>query len=255
MQLARIVYPHDKVQSKALSMSTTQHLLVVEDDAALRTVMCAYLETAGYQVIQAETGAQFHAKVARHKVDLIILDLELPDEDGLVLARQVRSKSNAPIIMVTSRATSADKIAGLEIGADDYVTKPFDPKELVLRINNILKRSIKNGKSSIYHTTMFRFGGWILDITQRTLENPDGEAIHLTRTEFDIMTALVSGRGKVKSRGSLLDAISYGGEEPTERAIDIIISRLRKKIEADPKRPSMIITIQGVGYRFMAKVE
>lgn len=238
-------------------MKKLGRLLIVEDDITLREVIAAYLEEAGFAILLAEDAKGFHQIIAKGQVDLVLLDLELPDEDGLVLARQLKSRSNIPFIIVTGRADRQDRITGLELGADDYVTKPFDPRELILRIKNVLDRK---GVTKLLplrsnNIKIIRFGGWNLQLDKRSLFHEDGREAILTRAEFDLLAALGLAQGRVKSRDSLIDAVSYGSEPPSDRAIDVLISRVRKKVETNPKKPEWIKTLPGHGYRLLTKLE
>ncbi|HIJ84165.1 MAG: DNA-binding response regulator [Magnetococcales bacterium] len=232
------------------------NILVVEDDIALLEVMAAYLEESGFRVIKAQNAREFHQCIGRYSVDLILLDLELPDEDGLVVARQIQSRSQTPFMIVSARTGRDDRIAALEMGADDYVTKPFDPRELTLRIRNILER---HGKNTYTYTPWNSqedcqsIGPWRLNMGHRSLIHEDGRSAGLTRAEFDLLASLVLAKGRVKSRDALIDAVSYGNEPPSDRAIDVLVSRIRKKIETDPKKPLFVLTIPGHGYRLVIK--
>lgn len=230
-------------------------ILVVEDDSALLEVMAAYLEESGYRVLKAQSAKEFHQVMGRQMVvDMILLDLELPDEDGLVVGRQIQARSKTPFIIVSARGGRDDRIAGLELGADDYVTKPFDPRELLLRIRNILERRGKNVQVQTKWKTpeeaeSQRLGCWNLNLGYRSLIHDDGHNAGLTRAEFDLLASLALSKGRVKSRDALIDAVSYGNEPPSDRAIDVLVSRIRKKIETDPKKPILVLTIPGYGYR------
>ncbi len=228
-------------------MSKRPNILVVEDDIAVQTLVAGYLETQGFSVRLADRGETLHKMLANEQIDLILLDLNLPDEDGLVLVRQIRARSAVPIIIMTVRSDQADRIAGLEIGADDYVIKPFHPRELVARVRNVLRRHGEaNGAQG---PGPLVFDGWMLDPESRTLTSPDGKPVSLTGAEFDVLVALARGMGRVMSRHQLLDAAAHGGDPPSERAIDVLISRIRKKVEDNPRAPRMIVTVQGHGYK------
>jgi DNA-binding response OmpR family regulator len=244
-----------KIKKEIFLMAGVKQLLIVEDDLTLREVIAAYLEEAGFRILLAENAKEFHVILSKKKVDLILLDLELPDEDGLVLARQLKSKSTVPFIMVTARSNREDRITGLELGADDYITKPFDPRELVLRIRNVLERKGDQAGASIRapDRSIVHFGGWSLLLDEHSLIHEDGREAVLTRAEFDLLAALGLAQNRVKSRDSLIDAVSYGSDPPSDRAIDVLISRIRKKIEVDPKKPEWIKTVPGHGYRLLAK--
>lgn len=227
----------------------TAHLLIVEDDEFVRQLVAAYLEKEGYRLSVAGSAKAMHEILDREKIDLILLDLGLPDEDGLTLIRQLRTRSTVPIVVLTARQTRDDRIAALEIGADDYVNKPVDPQELTLRIANLLRRSSAAKSEDPQKHDVLAFGGWSLDVSANVLRAPDGVEIVLTRAEFDILTALARAPNRVLSRDFLLDAISRDGDSPGDRVIDVMISRLRKKLGDDPRHAVLIQTVTGRGYR------
>jgi two-component system torCAD operon response regulator TorR len=227
----------------------SHHLLLVEDDELTRNLLKAYLEKEDFSVSCAVNGREMTALIDRRNFDLVFLDLNLPDEDGLSLARRLRSRSAVPLIVLTARQDKEDRIAALEIGADDYLTKPFDPLELVLRARNLLDRigadGARNGADDVK-----QFKGWKLDIGSRTLRSPEGRPVPLTRSEFNLLTALVAAPKRVLSRPHLLDAIASGSDSPSDRTVDVTISRLRRKIESDPSAEQFIVTVPGLGYMF-----
>ena len=207
------------------------------------------LKNDGYVVSRAASGAEMFAILEKEACNLILLDLNLPDEDGLVLARRVRTRSTVPIIVLTARTDIDDRLSALELGVDDYLVKPYEPQELTLKIRNLLRRSKGVGDLASNVGAVIRFGDWILDLPGRSLKNPRGKETHLTPGEFNILAALAQAPDRVLSRAQLLDAISVEDTEPSDRAIDIFISRLRKKIEKDPKQPRLILTITRHGYK------
>ena len=218
------------------------------------------MQNDGFKVSLAATGKEMLACIDSEAIDLVLLDLGLPDEDGLVLARQVRARSSLPIIVVTARKEQKDRLAALEIGADDYLTKPFDPEELTLRVRNILGRagdgSNTNAEEALRERTkVFKFLGWTLDAGGHSLTGPDGDKVTLTRAEFNLLTSLARAPNRVLSHDYLLDAVSQDADAPTDRLIDILISRVRKKIEPNPKKPEIITTVVGCGYKFSARIE
>ena len=218
------------------------------------------MQNDGFKVSLAATGKEMLACIDSEAIDLVLLDLGLPDEDGLVLARQVRTRSSLPIIVVTARKEQKDRLAALEIGADDYLTKPFDPEELTLRVSNILGRagdgSNTNAEEALRERTeVFKFLGWTLDAGGYSLTGPDGDKVTLSRAEFNLLTSLARAPNRVLSRDYLLDAVSQDADAPTDRLIDILISRVRKKIEPNPKKPEIITTVVGCGYKFSARIE
>jgi len=234
----------------------SNHLLIVEDDELVQSLLAAYMQNAGFNVSLAANGKEMLACIDSETIDLVLLDLGLPDEDGLVLARQVRARSSLPIIVVTARKDQKDRLAALEIGADDYLTKPFDPEELVLRVRNILGRAEGGGSDEALRekTEFFQFEGWSLDTGGHNLSGPGDRKIELTRAEFNLLAALVKAPNRVLSRDYLLDAVSQDADAPTDRLIDVLVSRVRKKIEKNPKKPTIITTVIGCGYKFSAKV-
>ena len=234
----------------------TKHLLIVEDDELVQSLLAAYMQNEGFKVSLATSGKEMLACIDSEAIDLVLLDLGLPDEDGLVLARQVRARSSLPIIVVTSRKDQKDRLAALEIGADDYLTKPFDPEELVLRVCNLLGRAGGTTEEALrLKTEIFKFQGWTLDTGGHNLTGPGGETVSLTRAEFNLLAALARAPNRVLSRDYLLDAISQDADAPTDRLIDVLISRVRKKIEPDPKKPDIITTVVGCGYKFSAQID
>jgi two-component system torCAD operon response regulator TorR len=230
-------------------MSTQIRLLVVEDDPALRALLIAYLEKDNYRVEGASTAAEAEKLLGSRHYAMILLDLGLPDEDGLVVARRLRTKSTVPIIFVTQRSGDADRIIGLEMGADDYIVKPFNPRELSARVRNILNRTSPMARDAQTEAPI-AIGSWRLDLGKRLLRDGEGKQLAITRAEFDILRSLSAVKGRVQSRDALLDAIgSSSSDDVSDRTIDVLISRLRKKIEADPRSPRIILTVPGVGYR------
>ena len=218
------------------------------------------MQNDGFKVSLAATGKEMLACIDSEAIDLVLLDLGLPDEDGLLLARQVRARSSLQIIVVTARKEQKDRLAALEIGADDYLTKPFDPEELTLRVRNILGRagdgSNTNAEEALRERTeVFKFLGRTLDAGGHSLTGPDGDKVTLTRAEFNLLTSLARAPNRVLSRDYLLDAVSQDADAPTDRLIDVLISRVRKKIEPNPKKPEIITTVVGCGYKFSAWIE
>lgn len=223
-------------------------LLVVEDEPSVRALLSAYLEAENFSVLEAPTAQDAIRTFQSQRVDLVLLDLELPDEDGLVVARQLRAKSDVPIIFVTQRDDDMMRIAGLELGADDYVTKPFNARELLARIRNVLKRSGREGSPSSDDTALWSFSDLTLDEARRSLIRNGEDEVSLTGAEFDLLTALVRANGRVLSRDFLLDAVRQGTDEAQPKLVDVLVSRLRKKIEsANP--PKLIVTVKGHGYK------
>ncbi|TCS62103.1 response regulator transcription factor [Varunaivibrio sulfuroxidans] len=234
----------------------SRSILIVEDDEFVRALIALYLENAGYRVVQVGSGHDMFIALEKAPADLVLLDLNLPDEDGIVLARKLRARSGVPLMILTAREHSGDRIAGLEVGADDYVTKSVAPEEFLLRVRNLLARRAGAGASVPAASRAGKarmplvFAGWLMDLDGFTLTAPDGRDVALTPGEFALLGALVRQSGRVLSRGQLLDALSGCDDGPSDRMIDAYISRIRKKIERDPKNPEFILTITGVGYKF-----
>lgn len=233
----------------------SSHVLVVEDDVVTRSKLVGYFQKEGYQVSEAEDGQQMRGILAEKEIDLIMLDVNLPGEDGLMLTRELRSQSTIGIILVTGRTDSIDKIVGLEMGADDYVTKPFELRELLVRVKNLLWRislvnQIPEDKElmDISGNTVY-FGDWIFDIQRRALCK-DGEPVKLTKAEYELLVALTTHTNKVLSRERILSLISHRVDAPNDRTIDVLIRRLRSKMEYDPKNPQIFVTVHGEGYMF-----
>ena len=225
------------------------HLLIVDDDELVQSLLAAYMKGEGYKVSYAGTGKEMMATLNTENIDLILLDLGLPDEDGLTLTRQIRARSSIPIIVITQRQSREDRLTALELGADDYLTKPFDPEELVLRVHNILDRA-KNGGGGRRQANVIECGGWKIDAGARSVTGPMGQDITLTNAEFNLLAALAKAPNRVRSRDYRLDAVSRSDDAPSDRLIDVLISRVRKKIEDEPKNPKIIITVAGSGYKF-----
>lgn len=234
-----------------------QRLLIVEDDEMVQALLAAYLLREEFAISLATTGKEMLACVDSEKIDLILLDLGLPDEDGLTLARQVRARSHLPIIVLTARQGKSDRLAALEVGADDYMTKPFDPEELILRIRNLLGRAspTEQGEKTNARAEIYHFNNWCMDLTAHTVTNPDQSQVPFTRAEFNLLAALIKAPNRVLSRAYLLDAVSQDADSPTDRLIDVLVSRIRKKIEANPRRPEIITTVLGCGYKFSADLK
>lgn len=232
------------------------HVLVVDDDPQIRMLVARLLRASGYRVTGAGNGDQMRQVLASTSIDLIVLDVMLPGASGFELCRELRKESLLPIIMLTARGEASDRIAGLDIGADDYLSKPFSPRELVARINAIMRRMRVNGATnSLTPARSFTFAGWTLDVVRRELLDPHGAVVDLSTGEFDMLRALVEAPGKILSRDHLLDLAKNRVATGFDRVVDVQISRLRRKIEVDPSGAPMIKTIRGTGYMFMPGVE
>ncbi|MCW8917603.1 MAG: response regulator transcription factor [Gammaproteobacteria bacterium] len=222
------------------------HIALVEDEAAQRVLLVAYLEREGFRVSPLESARACEALLEDEPPDLLLLDLNLPDGDGMELARRLRRHSSLPIIMLTCRDTDADRIAGLELGADDYLAKPCHPRELVARVRNLLKRSIPPDEAV---GGGCRVGRFLLDPVRGRFSCDDGAAPRLTPGEFALLCALAGAKGRAVSRWRLAEVIRRGEEPSSERTVDVLVSRLRRKIEANPANPALLLTVPGHGYR------
>lgn len=228
-------------------------ILVVDDDSALRDLLAEYLGREGFEVAGVEDGEAMDAWLADHEPGLVILDLMLPGEDGLTLARRLRTRTQVPIIMLSARGDEIDRIVGLEVGADDYLPKPFNPRELLARIRAVLRRRTPADAGAVEEEALdgsvVAFGPYRLDLNLRELRR-DGELVVLTSGEFELLRVLVEHRDRVLDRDRILDLLKGYERSPFDRSIDVQIARLRAKIEPDTKRPSYIRTIWGKGYMF-----
>ncbi len=237
-------------------MSASAVILVVDDDERLRRTVSNYLRAEGFQVLESGSGEQMRKCLASETVDLIILDLMLPDESGLNLARDLRARSDVAIIMLTGKVETVDRIVGLEIGADDYVTKPFDHRELLARVRTVLRRAPKaRRQTNTVPVSSVRFEGWILDLVTQELNSPDGRVVHLTSHQYQLLASLVTHADRPLSRSEISNLLAGRDWSPLNRSVDVLVAKLRKKIEKDPKAPKLIKTVRGVGYKFAARVE
>lgn len=238
-------------------MSDNGHILVVDDQQEICDLVQEYLTGEGYRVSTAHDGPGMRRQLSQAPVDLVILDLMLPGEDGLTLARALRSESAIGIIILTGRGETVDRIIGLEMGADDYLPKPFHLRELLARVKSVLRRvQSRTGEPGAQPSRSHaRFAGWSLDLSSRELLSPSGEEVRLTTGEFDLLTAFVSNANQVLTRDRLLDLARNREAGPFDRTIDVQVGRLRRKLEDDPQNPSLIKTVRGSGYIFTPTVE
>ena len=237
-------------------MEKTPHILVVDDHRDIRDLLSRFLTKHEIRVSTAADGREMRRILADNRVDLIVLDLMLPGEDGLALCRELRAKSAIPVVMLTAMGEETDRIVGLEMGADDYLPKPFNPRELLARVRAVLRRAQSLPETGgPPETPTVRFSGWQFDLAKRELESPDGVAVALSTGEFELLRTFVERPQRVLSRDQLLD-LTHGRESVAfDRSIDTQVSRLRRKIEVDPKDPQIIKTVWGGGYVFTPKVE
>jgi len=233
-------------------MAEAGSILVVEDDAGIRAMLVEYLGTHGYAVAEAGDGATMRAVLARGVPDVVLLDVHLPGEDGLTLARFLRERHDVGIVMVTGASDVVDRVAGLEVGADDYVTKPFDLRELLARIKAVLRRiqAAPGAAARSKHC----FAGWELDVAARRLLDPERHEVALTTGEFDLLATFIEYAGRVLSRDFLLEHTRGREAAPFDRTIDVQVGRLRKKLEKDSDDPQIIKSVRGAGYILVAPV-
>lgn len=236
-------------------MPAEPHIAVVDDHRDIRDLVSKYLAQHGYRVSQAESAAAFRRLMEKNGFDLVVLDVMMPGEDGLSLCRELRSTTDLPVIMLTAMAEDTDRIVGLEIGADDYLTKPFNPRELLARVKAVLRRvQALPPQRAVPKAKEVRFDRWLLNVGRRELLDESGLAVPLSTAEFRLLSAFLDHAGLVLSRDQLLDLTAGRSAEAFDRAIDNQVSRLRKKIELDPKSPALIKTHWGGGYSFSAEV-
>jgi DNA-binding response OmpR family regulator len=241
-----------------LDIEVSPHVLAIDDDPAMRALIAEYLGENDLRVTTASTGAEMARALSEHAIDVVVLDLRLGTEDGMDLARKLRAESPIPIIMVTGKRDEADRVMGLELGADDYVTKPFSPRELLARVRAVLRRyrtveallPARDEKRRAY-----RFAGWELNLRTRRLVSPQGERVELTNGEFSLLQAFCAAPRRILSRDQLLELSRLNRAEVYDRSIDVQILRLRRKIEPDPSHPAYIRTERGAGYMLDVAVE
>jgi two-component system OmpR family response regulator len=235
-------------------MEESPHILVVEDDREISRLVSRYLSSHACRVSLAADGREMDRVMGSSRIDLLILDLMLPGEGGLDLCRRLRAGSDLPIIMLTAKSDDVDRIVGLEMGADDYITKPFNPRELLARVRAVLRRTAPGGELLAGRGALC-FKGWRLDRTSRQLTAPDGALVSVTGAEFDLLQMLCERPGRILSRDRLLDLTQGRSAGSLGRSIDVLISRLRRKIEDDPHHPVMIKTVRSGGYLFTPDVQ
>lgn len=240
---------HSKAKAKSV------HIVVVDDDPGIRDVLQEYLTTENYRVSTVDGGTAMRQLLERESADLIIMDLTMPEEDGLTLVKNIRKTSTAPIIILTGKGDPVDKVVGLELGADDYISKPCNLRELLARVRSVLRRA-KGVTDAGFggDGSWLEFAGWKLSLPMRQLISPNDAEVTLTTAEFDLLEAFIRNKHRVLSREHLLDLTQKRQWSPFDRAIDNLVSRLRKKIEIDPKNPKLIKSVRGVGYVFAHNV-
>lgn len=228
-------------------------LLLVDDESALREPLAEYLSRQGFGVVQATGAAEARSRLRDDTPDLVLLDIMMPGEDGLSLCRHLTESRDIPVILLTARGEATDRIVGLEIGADDYVVKPFEPRELVARIRSVLRRASRNG-SPPAQDEAYAFEGWSLDPLKRRLTDPEGAIVAISSAEFRLLSAFLDHPRQVLDRDRLLDMVQGREAHLFDRAVDNQVSRLRRKIEADSRNPQLIQTVWGGGYMLAADV-
>ncbi len=237
-------------------MEKTDCILIVDDDPEIRRLLVDYLTRNGYEAVAARDGREMGQALARHAVDLVVLDLMLPDTDGLTLCRDLRAKSNLPVLMLTARGEEADRIVGIEMGADDYLVKPFNPRELLARIKSILRRTRALPPNLRPESARcLGFAGWCLDTAARLLSAPDGVVTPLSGGEYRLLRILLDHPNRVLNRDQLTEMIHGHEAEAYDRAIDVQVSRLRQRLRDDSREPTLIKTVRGEGYVLAATVE
>lgn len=242
----------------ATTCQLMKQILIIDDDPSIRNMLKRYLSLEGYSVLTGSNSVTMNRLMSEHSIDLVILDLMLAGEDGLVLARQIRKTTDVPIIILTIKGDEIDRIIGFEIGADDYIPKPFNPRELLARIKSVLRRAYKSRPAEtnpLETRQVAHFANWRLNLMDRELTSDANAPIPLTTGEFSLLSILVTHPNRVLSRVQLLDYINEGTRYPFDRSIDIRVMRLRRKIEEKPKIPAIIMTVRGTGYLFTPKVE
>lgn len=232
-------------------VSANIHIVVVDDEPDLRDMLQSYLVRQGYAVSQADGGEALRAIMAERAVDLVVLDVNMPGEDGVSIARDLRSRGPVGIIMLTANVDTVDRVVGLEVGADDYVPKPFDPRELLARIRSVLRRAVRSDAPTATLGAEVRVGACMLNLDSHKLFRLDGTEVSITPMEFDLLKAFVQNPNRALSRDQLLDLAHNKEMEAFDRSIDTRIVRLRQKVEADPSMPQAIKTVRGAGYIFV----
>ena len=238
------------------AMNAQPQILVVDDDREIRTLLSEYLASNGFRTVEAADGTAMWKALDTARIDLIVLDLMMPGEDGLQLCRTLRARSNVPVIMLTARGQPIDRIVGLEMGADDYLAKPFEPRELMARIRSVLRRTVAlppNLEAS--EATRMQFAGWTLDLTARHLINPEGVIVVLSGAEFRLLKVFLEHAKRVLSRDQLLNLTQGRDADPFERSIDLQVSRVRQKLGEDARDPQLIKTVRNEGYVLTAEVK
>ena len=236
-----------------------ENILIVDDEPEVRALLRAGLEAEGFGVLEAGNGAEAEAHLAAQPIQLVTLDLKLGGEDGLKLGRELRAKRNTPIIMITGKGDPIDRVVGLELGADDYIAKPFLMREVIARVRAVLRRyvpaEIATTREPPADGTRYTFDGWTMDMRRREVRDPAGKSCELTTGEFNLLAIFVQRPGRVLSRDELMDLLKGHDWTPMDRSIDGLVARLRKKIEPEREVPQLVKTARGVGYVFAGAVK
>lgn len=238
----------------SVNQTAPTSLLLVDDEPSLREPLAEYLTGQGFRVTEAESAAKARSRINEQRPDLVLLDIMMPGEDGLSLCRHLIENNGPPVILLTARDEPTDRIIGLEMGADDYVAKPFEPRELVARIRSVLRRTPAAPVAANGDDQLYQFEGWTLDPLKRKLSDPQGVAVPISTAEFRLLTAFLDHPRAVLDRDRLLDMVQGRSAHLFDRAVDNQVSRLRRKIEQDSRDPQLILTVRGGGYRFAANV-
>jgi two-component system aerobic respiration control protein ArcA len=232
------------------------HILIVEDEAVTRNTLRSIFEAEGYVVTEANDGAEMHKAMQDNKINLVVMDINLPGKNGLLLARELREINNIGLIFLTGRDNEVDKILGLEIGADDYITKPFNPRELTIRARNLITRTgLSDDESALETNGVITFNGWELDENSRCLTSPNGDAKRLPKGEYRALRLMLDSPGRIFSREQLIKHMTGRELRANDRTVDVTIRRIRKHFESDNSTSELISTIHGEGYRFIGKID
>lgn len=245
---------HSAHMTAVAQAESPARVLIVDDDGQIRQLLASFLNENGLDVALARNGVEMRAALGSQAIDLVVLDLMLPGTGGLDLCRELRRTSSLPVIMLTAKGDETDRIVGLEVGADDYLAKPFNPRELLARINAVLRRSRSEAGSTTSQRRGYAFDGWKVDLLRRELINPEGTLVELSGAEFDLLIAFMESPNRVLSRDWLLEVARNRTSDVFDRSVDVLVSRLRRKIEQGGDGAEVIKTVRGAGYLFMPKV-
>ncbi|MGF1527965.1 MAG: response regulator [Candidatus Competibacterales bacterium] len=233
-------------------MTQSQRILIVDDDPRICRLLARYLANEGFDARTASNGEDMHRQLVAARPHLVIMDLVLPEEDGFTLTREVQNHYDIPVIMLTGKDDTVEKVVGLELGADDYITKPFDQRELLARVRVVLRRYQKSLVPANNEVKIANFNNWVLNLSSQELLDPQGQQVHLTTHEFQLLAALVNSANRVLNRDQLMDLINGRDWNPVDRSIDVLVGKVRKKLRDNPRSPSLIKTVRGEGYMLTA---